>query len=93
MTEPVYDLIIRGGRVATTTDTFEADIAITGETIIAIGEKASDWDALARSVLTIAPIFGTDMARPELVEAIARHLRGLLGGDARFYLAERLADE
>src|SRR5215475_10031958 len=37
MTEPVYDLIIRGGRVATTTDTFEADIAITGETIIAIG--------------------------------------------------------
>src|SRR5215813_6773842 len=37
MTESVYDLIIRGGRVATTTDTFEADIAITGETIIAIG--------------------------------------------------------
>jgi fructuronate reductase len=63
------------------------------ETIIAIGEKASDWDALARSVLTIAPIFGTDMARPELVEAIARHLRGLLGGDARGYLAEQRADE
>jgi len=37
MTEPVYDLIIRGGRVATTTDVFEADVAISGETIAAIG--------------------------------------------------------
>ena len=37
MTEPAYDLIIRGGRVATTTDTFEADVAISGETIAAIG--------------------------------------------------------
>ena len=33
MTEPTYDLIIRGGRVATTTDVFEADVAISGETI------------------------------------------------------------
>src|SRR5882757_6579690 len=37
MTEPTYDLIIRGGRVATTTDVFEADVAISGETIVAIG--------------------------------------------------------
>src|SRR3954449_13447791 len=37
MTEPAYDLIIRGGRVATTTDVFEADVAISGETIAAIG--------------------------------------------------------
>src|SRR6201991_2666194 len=37
MTEPAYDLIIRGGRVATATDTFEADVAISGETIAAIG--------------------------------------------------------
>jgi dihydropyrimidinase len=37
MTEPAYDLIIRGGRVATTTDTFDADVAITGESIAAIG--------------------------------------------------------
>ncbi len=39
------------------------------------------------------PIFGSDMARPQLVDPIARHLRGLLCGDARFYLAERLGDE
>ena len=38
MTEPTYDLIIRGGRVATTTDVFEADVAISGETIAAIGK-------------------------------------------------------
>jgi dihydropyrimidinase len=37
MSESAYDLIIRGGRVATTTDTFEADVAIAGESIAAIG--------------------------------------------------------
>jgi dihydropyrimidinase len=37
MTEPAYDLIIRGGRVATTADTFEADVAIAGEIIVAGG--------------------------------------------------------
>ena len=39
------------------------------------------------------PIFGSDMARPQLVDPVARHLRGLLCGDARVYLAERLGDE
>lgn len=37
MTEPAYDLIIRGGRVATATDMFEADVAVSGETIAAVG--------------------------------------------------------
>src|SRR6266700_8247185 len=37
MTEPTYDLLIRGGHVATVSDVFEADVAITGETIVAIG--------------------------------------------------------
>ena len=37
MTEPAYDLMIRGGRVATASDVFEADVAITGEAIAAIG--------------------------------------------------------
>lgn len=37
MTAPAFDLIIRGGRVATTTDVFEADIGIAGDTIAAIG--------------------------------------------------------
>ncbi len=37
MTEPAYDIVIRGGRVATATDVFEADVAIAGETIAAIG--------------------------------------------------------
>jgi fructuronate reductase len=63
------------------------------ETVIAIGERHSDWSELTKSVLSIAPIFGTDMARPELVATIARRLHGLLGGDARGYLAERLGDE
>src|SRR3984885_2554455 len=37
MTEPAYDLVIRNGRVATVSDVFEADVAITGEVIVAIG--------------------------------------------------------
>ena len=63
------------------------------ETLIAIGERNSDWSELSRSVLAIAPIFGTDMARPRLIEPIARHLRGLLGGDPFDYLKDRLGDE
>ena len=37
MTEPIYDLVIRGGRVATASDVFDADVGIIGETIAAIG--------------------------------------------------------
>ncbi|MDX2156867.1 MAG: dihydropyrimidinase [Hyphomicrobiaceae bacterium] len=32
-----YDTVIRGGTVATAVDTFEADVAVAGETIVAIG--------------------------------------------------------
>jgi dihydropyrimidinase len=39
MTEPAYDLVIRGGRVATVSDVFEADVAVAGETIVAIGRS------------------------------------------------------
>jgi fructuronate reductase len=63
------------------------------ETIIAMGDRISDFVELAQSVLAVAPIFGTDMARPQLIDPIARHLSGLLCGDARGYLAERLGDE
>jgi dihydropyrimidinase len=37
MTEPAYDIVIRNGRVATASDVFEADVAIAGETVAAIG--------------------------------------------------------
>jgi fructuronate reductase len=61
--------------------------------VIAIGEKVSDWVELARSVLAITPIFGADMTQPQLVDLVARHLRGLLGGPPRGYLVGRLSDE
>lgn len=32
-----YDLIIRGGQVGTSSETFTADVAITGESVVAIG--------------------------------------------------------
>jgi fructuronate reductase len=63
------------------------------ETIIAMGDRIPDFVELAKSILAIAPIFRADMARPQVVDPIARHLRGLLCGDARAYLAERLGDE
>jgi dihydropyrimidinase len=37
MTDPAYDLVIRNGRVATVSDVFEADVAVTGEVIVAVG--------------------------------------------------------
>jgi dihydropyrimidinase len=37
MTDGAYDLVIRGGTVATASDSFQADVAIAGETIAAIG--------------------------------------------------------
>ena len=55
------------------------------------GEEKSPY--FAPSVVAIASIFGRDMARPEVIEPIARDLRGLLSGDARAYLAERLRDD
>ena len=63
------------------------------ETVSAMGDRIYDLAELAQSVLAIASIFGADMARPQLVDPIAQHLRGLLCGDARLYLAKRLGDE
>jgi fructuronate reductase len=63
------------------------------EAIAAMGDRISGFVELAKSVLAIAPIFGADMARPQLIDPIARHLSGLMCGDARGYLAERLGDE
>jgi dihydropyrimidinase len=37
VTEPTYDLVIRGGTVATASDSFRADVAVRGEAITAIG--------------------------------------------------------
>ncbi len=62
------------------------------QTLMAMGDRIPDFDDLGRSALSIAPIFGADLARPELVEPVARHLRGLLCGDPRDYLARRLGD-
>jgi dihydropyrimidinase len=39
MTEPAYDLVIRGGRVATASDVFDADVGIAGESIAAVGRN------------------------------------------------------
>jgi dihydropyrimidinase len=55
MTEPMYDLVIRGGRVATASDVFDADVGIIGETIAAIGRALTpgkrEIDARGRLVL------------------------------------------
>jgi dihydropyrimidinase len=39
MADPIYDFVVRGGTVATATETFKADVAISGETIVAIGRN------------------------------------------------------
>ncbi|SEE01941.1 dihydropyrimidinase [Rhizobiales bacterium GAS188] len=54
MTE-AYDIVIRGGRVATASDVFDADVAISGESIVAIGKGLApgkrDIDARGKLVL------------------------------------------
>jgi dihydropyrimidinase len=39
MTRPAFDVVIRGGTVATATDVFKADVGIVGERIAALGER------------------------------------------------------
>ncbi len=56
--------------------------------IIERGEREGDFTALAGSILGIAEIFGPDLARPSLVQAVASDLEGLLTGDARAWLAK-----
>ena len=55
MTEPAYDLVIRGGRVATATDVFEADVAVSGEIIVAVGRglPAGKREIDARGMLVL----------------------------------------
>src|SRR6187455_1614718 len=55
VTEPTYDLVIRGGTLATASDTFEADLAISGESIAAVGRDLAagrrEIDARGKLVL------------------------------------------
>jgi dihydropyrimidinase len=55
MPAPAYDIVIRGGTLATATDVFEADLGIRGEAIAAIGldlpAGAREIDASGRLVL------------------------------------------
>jgi dihydropyrimidinase len=55
MSEPIYDCVIRGGTVATSNETFTADIGIIGETIVALGRMMApgkrEIDATGRYVL------------------------------------------
>jgi dihydropyrimidinase len=55
MSEPAYDLVIRGGTVATACDVMEADLGIRGEEVVAIGRQLGpgrrEIDAGGRLVL------------------------------------------
>jgi fructuronate reductase len=58
------------------------------ERIIAMGEQCrEDFAALATAVLGVDSIFASDMATPPMAATIGEHLRGLLDGDPRAYLA------
>lgn len=55
MPDPQFDIVIRGGTVATAADVFEADLGIVGETIAALGRQLGpgrrEIDARGRLVL------------------------------------------
>ena len=49
-----YDLIVKGGTVATAADTFDADIGIKGGRIIALADELSDGEVIdARGKLVL----------------------------------------
>jgi dihydropyrimidinase len=52
---PSYDLVIRGGTVATSSDVFAADVGIVGETVVALGSRLepgkTEIDARGKLVL------------------------------------------
>src|SRR5947199_10079355 len=78
MTEPAYDLLIRGGRVATVSDVFEADVAISGETIVAIGRglpgRASrEMDARGKLVLRGGGDSPAHVAQPSAAGVVNAH--------------------
>jgi dihydropyrimidinase len=55
MMDRSYDIVIRGGAVVTASDTFQADVAVTGESIVAIGRDLGpgrrEIDATGKFVL------------------------------------------
>src|SRR5262249_14224264 len=55
MSEPVYDVVIRGGTVATASAVMAADVAVAGEEIVAIGRRVGpgkcEIDAKGKFVL------------------------------------------
>lgn len=55
MADPAYDIVIRNGTIGTATDVFPADIGISGERIVALGERLGpgrrEIDARGRYVL------------------------------------------
>jgi len=55
LSDPVYDLVIRGGTVATSSDVFAADVGIDGESIVALGKSLGagkkEIDATGKFVL------------------------------------------
>ena len=71
MTEPVFDLIIRGGRVTTATDVFEADVAVSGETI-----AAPTWILHG---ISVRPCCEGSIAKPGRIETAVVGLNGGCG--------------
>lgn len=62
-----------------------------GPRVAAVGEAAGgDFATLAKALLGIQAIFGADLAASPAAPAVAGHLRGLLAGRPREYLASLL---
>jgi hypothetical protein len=59
-----------------------------------MGEQCrEDFAALAKGLLGIRAIFGSDLTAPPMAAAIGAHLRDLLDRDPRGYLSELASHE
>ena len=62
--------------------------------VIELGEEfGSNFKAIAKAALAFNSLFAQDLAVPHIVDGLALHLAGLLAGDPRAYLAERVSHD
>ena len=83
MTEPAYDFLIRGGRVATASDVFEADVAISGETIAAIGRRlpGARFHVTVHELIDFTPSGDDSKDVPALTAAVTARLEQIIRDD------------
>ena len=63
---------------------------LIGRVLAICDETSDDPKDLARALLSIQEVFGSDLSTNEICEKVGRHIAGLLSGDPKHYLKQFL---